>query len=93
VLSQVRLPPEQLAELRGLPENRLLTLRGLCIDAIAPTWRAINKAPHLASAPDSPARLREAEKTRCAAFIKHLFIELRAASSMFQSNRGCAERH
>ena len=65
LLSQVRLPPEQLAErMRGCPEHDpLLTLRELCIDAIASL--ANNEFTE---------ELREAEE-RHEAFI-NLFIEL-----------------
>jgi TetR/AcrR family transcriptional repressor of mexAB-oprM operon len=79
MLSQVRLPPEQLAErMRGCPEDDpLLTLRELCIDAIANLARDQQKRrifTILLRRCEFTAELREAEE-RHEAFI-NLFIEL-----------------
>lgn len=79
LLSQVRLPPEQLAErMRGCPEHDpLLTLRELCIDAIASLANNEQKRrifTILLRRCEFTEELREAEE-RHEAFI-NLFIEL-----------------
>ena len=79
MLSQVRLPPEQLAErLRGCPEHDpLLTLRGLCIEAIENLARDPQKKrifTIMLRRCEFTEELRAAEE-RQEAFI-NLFIEL-----------------
>ncbi len=79
MLSQVRLPPEQLTErMRGCPEHDpLLTLRELCIEAIENLARDPQKQrifTILLRRCEFTAELREAEE-RQEAFI-NLFIEL-----------------
>lgn len=79
MLNQVRLPPEQLAErMRGCPEHDpLMTLRGLCIEAIENLAREPQKQrifTILLRRCEFTAELREAEE-RQEAFI-NLFIAL-----------------